>query len=124
MYRYFYKVMLAHPADVNESYIQHLLAADGFCGSLVFGCRRLLSARVDPLSVYSYGISRLGQPISGCLSKARGCHRRHRLAPVSKVGFLGLVWVGTGDPCRDSHCLYQPWFNPPAIHSNLGHLFR
>jgi len=30
MYRYFYKVMLAHPAEVNESYVQHLLAAAGF----------------------------------------------------------------------------------------------
>jgi hypothetical protein len=36
MYKYFYRILLAHPADINETYFQHLLAACGFAARLLF----------------------------------------------------------------------------------------
>ena len=36
MYKYFYRILLAHPADINETYFQHLLAACGFAARLFF----------------------------------------------------------------------------------------
>ena len=48
MYRYFYKVMLAHPADVNESYIQHLLVAAGFAVRLFLAAGACLVHAVIP----------------------------------------------------------------------------
>tara|TARA_E500000178_G_C16324067_1_gene446018 strand:+ start:201 stop:476 length:276 start_codon:yes stop_codon:yes gene_type:complete len=35
MYQFFYKTMLAHPADINESYLQHLSTACGFAARLL-----------------------------------------------------------------------------------------
>ena len=34
MYKTFYKALLAHPADVNETYFRHLVAACGFAARL------------------------------------------------------------------------------------------
>lgn len=36
MYRFFYKTLLAHPADVDESYFQHLVTAFGFAARMLF----------------------------------------------------------------------------------------
>jgi hypothetical protein len=36
MYQFFYRVLLAHPADINETYFQHLVAACGFAARLFF----------------------------------------------------------------------------------------
>ena len=89
MYRYFYKVMLAHPADVNESYTQHLLAATGFAVRLLLAAGACLVHALIPC-LFTRAASRALD------SLYRDVYQKRGAATEDTAKHPFLKWVSSG----------------------------